>query len=377
VATRPLRVQELAEVLTFDFKAEGIPKLNVGWRWEDQEAAVLSACSSLVIIVNDGDSRIVQFSHFSVKEFLTADRLAEPIRDVSRYHIRLGAAHTILAQACLGVLLRLDDRVDRDSIKSFPLAQYAAQYWVTHARFENTSSCIRDGMECLFDEDKPHFATWLWIFDEDWGGRSMSKSCPEKPGTFPLYYAARFGFRGLAKQLISEHPEHVNARGGKEQTPMHIAAFEGHADILSLLLEHGVDVDSRGIADNTPLHRAAENGKVEAGQYLLDRGADINARGATGQTPLFRAVFQRHVECARMLLKRGASIGAVETSYGQTSLHIAVSYANIQLVRLLLEHGADVNVRDNDGETPIQLGSRRRRHEIVELMSEYGAKSGL
>ena len=63
-AARPLRVEELAEVLAFDFDVEGIPKLNPGWRWEDQEEAVLSACSSLVIIVKDGDSRIVQFSHF-------------------------------------------------------------------------------------------------------------------------------------------------------------------------------------------------------------------------------------------------------------------------------------------------------------------------
>jgi hypothetical protein len=167
-AVRPLRVEELAEVLAFDFKPEGIPKLNLFWRWEDQEEAVMSACSSLVIIVKDGDSRIVQFSHFSVKEFLTANRLAEPIRDVSRYHIRLEAAHTILAQACLGVLLQLDDRVDRDNIKDFPLALYAAQYWPTHARFENASSRIMDGMKCLFDAEKPHFAAWLWIYNEDY-----------------------------------------------------------------------------------------------------------------------------------------------------------------------------------------------------------------
>ena len=83
-AVRPLRVEELAEVLLFDFDAKGIPKLNVNWRWENQEEAVLSACSSLVVIVKDGGSRIVQFSHYSVKEFLTADRLAEPTRDVSR-----------------------------------------------------------------------------------------------------------------------------------------------------------------------------------------------------------------------------------------------------------------------------------------------------
>jgi hypothetical protein len=127
-AVRPLQVKELAEFLAFDFNTERIPKLNLGWRWEDQEEAVMSACSSLVMIVKDGDSRVVQFSHFSVKEFLTADRLAEPIRDVSRYHIRLEAAHTILSQACLGVLLRLDDRIDRDDIEGFPLARYAAQY---------------------------------------------------------------------------------------------------------------------------------------------------------------------------------------------------------------------------------------------------------
>ena len=35
VAARPLRVEELAEILTFDFNVEGIPKLNLSWRWEN------------------------------------------------------------------------------------------------------------------------------------------------------------------------------------------------------------------------------------------------------------------------------------------------------------------------------------------------------
>ena len=283
-AVRPLRVEEFAEVLAFDFNqdfnAEGIPKLNPGWRWENQEEAVMSACSSLAMIVKDGDSRVVQFSHFSVKEYLTATRLAEPIRDVSRYHNRLDAAHTILARACLGVLLRLDDQVDRDSIKNFPLAQYAAQYWTTHARVENVSSWIKDGMECLFDADKPQFATWLWIYNEDENGDSMSTSCPEKPEAVPLYYAARLGLRGLAEHLIAEHPEHVNAKGGQEETPTptHAAATAGHVDILSLLFEHGADLEGLNRYGATPLHQASRNGKIDAGQYLHDRGACIDAR---------------------------------------------------------------------------------------------------
>jgi len=160
-AVHPLQVEELAEVLAFDFTTEGVPKLNPAWRWEDQEEAVMSACSSLVVIIKDGDSRTVQFSHFSVKEFLTSDQLAELSKDVSCYYIPLEPAHTVLAQVCLRVLLRLDDRLDCDKIKNFPLARYAAQNWVEHAQFENVSSHIKGVMECLFNVDKPYFAAWL------------------------------------------------------------------------------------------------------------------------------------------------------------------------------------------------------------------------
>ena len=209
-ALRPLQVKELAEVLAVDFDAEGIPKLNPDWRWQDEEEAVISACSSLVMIVNDKDdkdSQIVQFSHFSVKEFLTANRLAEPIRDVSYYHIRLEAAHTIIAQASLGILLRLDDRPDGYSLESFPMAEYAAESWFTHAGFGNTLSRIKDGMECLFDADKPHFAMWPRVCSESLK-RHTGMHLDERGD--PLFYAAMFGFCDLAQHLIARHPEHMN-----------------------------------------------------------------------------------------------------------------------------------------------------------------------
>jgi hypothetical protein len=158
-------VKELAEVLAVDFDvADGIPKLKTTWRWEDEEQALLSSCSSLIAIVNvdhddndtsrdssdddtdtsrdssDDDRRVVQFSHFSVKGFLTSPRLATPSRDVSYYHILLEPAHTIMAQACLSILLRSDDSVDQSSVaKASPLGRYAAEYWVTHAQFESVS----------------------------------------------------------------------------------------------------------------------------------------------------------------------------------------------------------------------------------------------
>jgi ankyrin repeat protein len=372
-AVRPLQVKELAEVLAFDFNTEGIPKLNLSWRWEDQEEAVMSACSSLVVIVRDGDSQIVQFSHFSVKEFLTADRLAEPIRDVSRYHIRLEAAHTILVRACLGVLLRLDDPIDSGGLKSFPLARYAAQCWATHARIENVSSQIKDGMECLFDANKPHFKIWLWLYKADQWDRYTRTARPGKYKAVPLYYAAKFGFRDLAEHLIAKHPEHVNARQGGETTPIHAAASEGHTDILSLLIEHGADVNGRMDGD-TPLHQASRKARLEAGQILLDHGADIDARNRFNRTALAYAAVGGHVKFVRMLLDRGTVIDARDNR-GRTALHFALEEGRTEVAQLLLEHGADVNARNKFGQTPSELGSQSRYEEIVELLSAYVAKS--
>ncbi|KAH9014779.1 hypothetical protein EDB84DRAFT_1635584 [Lactarius hengduanensis] len=153
-ATRPLRVEELAEILALDFEgaAGATPKLKEEWRWEDRQRAVLSTCSSLITEVDDGDSRVIQFTHFSVKEFLTSNRLGASRGDVSYFHIIPDSAHTTLAQACLGTLLQLDGSADNKQVKDrFPLAGYASQHWVEHAQFGLVSSRIEDGMRHLFD----------------------------------------------------------------------------------------------------------------------------------------------------------------------------------------------------------------------------------
>src|SRR6266576_4046775 len=65
---RPLRAEELAEIVAIQFNPGELPHYNVGWCPPNPEEAVLSACSSLITIVDVGTSRVVQFLHFSVKE---------------------------------------------------------------------------------------------------------------------------------------------------------------------------------------------------------------------------------------------------------------------------------------------------------------------
>jgi hypothetical protein len=98
-AIRPLRVEELAEIFTIKFDAaDSVPSLKEGWRPESPEEAVLSTCSTLIAVIENEGSKIVQFSHFSVKEYLTSDRLwTSDIGNIRFYHIPLDSAHTILA----------------------------------------------------------------------------------------------------------------------------------------------------------------------------------------------------------------------------------------------------------------------------------------
>jgi hypothetical protein len=97
VASRPLNVKELAEFLALDFDSGPTPTLRDDWREENPERAVRSICSSLVSIVEVDGSAVIQFAHFSVKEYLISRRLSEAKETLSRFHVSMTLAHTLVA----------------------------------------------------------------------------------------------------------------------------------------------------------------------------------------------------------------------------------------------------------------------------------------
>ena len=323
----------------------------------------MSTCSSLIAIVDDGPSKVVQFSHFSVKEYLTSDRLARSSGDVSRYHIVLEPAHTILSQACLGVLLRLDDRVDKYNVGDIPLVGYAARHWVEHARFENVCSRIQDAMEYFLDADKPHWTPWCQVQDID---ASWEYFTPEGRlnDAFPLYYASLGGFYELAEHLVGKHPEHINARGGQMVAPL-VAALRGkYFHVAELLHRHGADVDVRGYYGNTPLLVACMDRLVDIMRWLLDHGAGMNAQCNELFTPLHNAVDYGCLEAVRILIEHNADMH-IRTDVGQSPLHLAASpwdkRDQVEIMQVLLDHGANPNARDDDNATPLHHSSWWRK----------------
>ena len=374
VALRPLRVEELAEVLAFDLTTAGLPKLNADWRWEDQEEAVLSACSSLVSVIIDNGSRVVQFSHFSVKEFLTSNRLASCMEEVSQFHIPIEPSHAILAQASLGVLLCLDDTTTEDGAERIPLYRYAAKYWVGHAQVAYMELGIKDAMDYFFDTDNPHFSALVRI---EHGRDLLRVSMHEAPtgvprSAAPLYFAAWKGLRGLVEQLIIKDPQQVNQFGGYYGTPLHASVWGGHIEVSQLLFAHGADINSRCADEYTPLHHASTMGHLRTVRWLLDHGAEVSPKEKLGSTPLHFAADNAHLDVCRILLERNAEVNSRDDR-GRTPLHRASCSSLEGVVRLLLDYGADVQLRDNSGKTASEVALGPEREEIVELLSQHAS----
>ena len=93
-------------------------------------------------------------------DILTSSRLAEAKQEISRYHVSMTPAHTLVAKACLGIILHLDKDITKDALQKFPLAPYAALHWADHARFEEVSQNVEDAIRILLDSNiTPCFQT--------------------------------------------------------------------------------------------------------------------------------------------------------------------------------------------------------------------------
>jgi Ankyrin repeats (3 copies) len=285
-----LRVKELAEVLAVELNTGQIPRLNVTLRPRDADEAVLSACSTLVVIIQPDTSRlphvndvkdnwVVQFSHYSVKEFLTSGRLQSSRQTLSQFYISPEPAHTILAQSCISTLLQLHN--SENDLRGFPLAEYTAHNWVDHVQLDGVSTQIRIGMEYLFDPEKPHFNAWVDLQKTFWIDVKYKT---------PLCFAAFSGFHDVVKHIVitpSTRPQDINAVDS--DPPLLAAQRGGHLRVMQFLLGQGADVDCRNSQGMTPLLVTIQDRQYDAILLLLDRRADVNSRDAQHSTPLHEA----------------------------------------------------------------------------------------
>ena len=215
----------------------------------------------------------------------------------------------------------------------------------------------------LYDIDtRPEYRATFYEFVPE-GNKSAATS---------LYYAALCGFHDLVGHLITKRPQDLNANGGYYLQPLVAALARGHFETADLLRRHGADPDVRGRYGMAPLHAAAHSGNIEVARILIEYDPTaISARNEVNATPLHWASTRGGT--VLLLLEHGADIN-VRVDDGRTPLHVALGNGALEEARVLLEHGADVGAKRHDGLTPLQVAAQKSHDEMVKLLLEHGAK---
>ncbi|KAL8498657.1 hypothetical protein ACS0TY_021844 [Phlomoides rotata] len=157
-------------------------------------------------------------------------------------------------------------------------------------------------------------------------------------GDEELHAAARSGDLKAVQAICSANPLAVNSRDRHSRTPLHLAAWSGHAEVVNYLYKNKADVNAAAMDDMGAIHFAAQKG---------------------------------HLEVIKILVSSGVSI-KTSNRKGMTALHYSVQGSNIELIKYLLKKGANKDLKNKAGKTAVDLASSE---EIRKLLLEYESSS--
>jgi ankyrin repeat protein/L-ascorbate metabolism protein UlaG (beta-lactamase superfamily) len=188
-----------------------------------------------------------------------------------------------------------------------------------------------------------------------------------------IHDAAAEGDDARVKELLKENPELALEKDVRNETVLHIAAREGHLEVVKAALKAGAPIDIGDNEGSTPLDVAAIFGHMELAEYLVKKGAAIDHADVNGLTPLHFAAYNEQPEITAFLIERGADVSAL-TAGSSTPLHGAAYNGDVATMTVLLENGADPNARNSAGYTPILSGAAVNGGlDAIELLVAHGA----
>ena len=385
-----MTIAEIAETITVDFASEDGPVFMATKCYFNLQD-VLVRCSSLVseskgeyYCLNPAFQPLltimtgtIKLSHFSVKEYLLSGHIAK------YFSISEKAAHMKISEISVAYLLQFDsfNPLTVAMLNSSPLAEYAAKYWVDHAKSGGIDAAPLKLISQLFTSESAALTNWVRIYDTDpsvWQNHqnlSMDKSKVYSP----LYYASLAGLQQVSEHLLEKGAD-VNAQGGYYGNALQAASFKGHEAIVRLLLEKEADVNAQRGEYHNALHAASSNGHEAIVKLLLEKGADVNAQGGEYDNALYMASLGSYEAIVKLLewgaigklLEKKADVNPMAEKYG-SALYMASLGKYEAIVKLLLENEADVNAQGGQYGYALQAASLTGHEAIVKLLLEKGA----
>ncbi|KAM6403637.1 caskin-2 isoform 2-T2 [Rhynochetos jubatus] len=173
-------------------------------------------------------------------------------------------------------------------------------------------------------------------------------------GQIPLHLSAQYGHYEVSEMLL-QHQSNPCLINKAKKTPLDLACEFGRLKVAQLLLNshlcvallEGQSKDATDPNYTTPLHLAAKNGHKEIIRQLLKAGIEINKQTKTG-TALHEAALYGKTEVVRLLLEGGVDVN-IRNTYNQTALDIVnqftTSHASKDIKQLLREASGILKVR--------------------------------
>jgi ankyrin repeat protein len=157
-------------------------------------------------------------------------------------------------------------------------------------------------------------------------------------------------------------------------TALHLAAHAGQLKVMEALIAKGANLNgSDGTYDYlTPLHTAVRDGKMDAVKLLLDKGADINAFNGAEDTAITIAAENGQLEILQFLVSKGSSLNV--SSNVQTPLLAAAENGHLNVVKYLVEKGLNINEGTKfRKDTPLHMAAQNGYADVVSFLLEKGA----
>lgn len=199
--------------------------------------------------------------------------------------------------------------------------------------------------------------------------------------------------------FLIEKGADVNKRDNEGYAPLHTAARNKRAEIITLLLAHGADANLKDRDGFTPLQHAVLRDSAAGIEALKRGGADLEQRTPSGVTPLALALLEDKFKAALALINVGAEIEATDSVAKLTPLLIVagkegrvmtlsagvqrVEKVNpqdpdlIDVAKALIAKGAKIDALSATGLTPLLLAAAHNNAPIVGLLAQAGANQSI
>lgn len=171
-----------------------------------------------------------------------------------------------------------------------------------------------------------------------------------------LFNAAAVGDLSRVQTLVDRDPALVHAQYWY-QFPLHMAAKEGHTDVVQYLIEHGAELGKSRYTYNCWDKLLVEVDR--RGHTTVKRLIEATLKKRFNYHPNFEtvrdAIQARDCETVEKLISENFELAIASDAFGNTGLHWATLTRQTQLIDRFLELGVSIDAKRADGQTPIML----------------------